>query len=50
MYYVAGQAQLVGPAPSRVVTAFGLAVGPQAVVVMIEPYCCMYKNPGFNPV
>jgi len=43
MYYLAGQAEMTGPAPLRIVKAFGLAVGEQ--VVIVEALCCGYANP-----
>jgi hypothetical protein len=43
MFYLAGRAEMTGPAPSRIVKAFGDAVGDQ--VVIVEPYCCGYANP-----
>jgi hypothetical protein len=47
MYYVAGRAEMTGPAPDRVVKAFGEAVGQQ--VVIVEPYCCGLSNPTEPP-
>jgi hypothetical protein len=47
MLYVAGQAEMTGPAPDRIVKAFGEAVGEP--VVLVEPYCCGLPNPTVPP-
>jgi hypothetical protein len=47
MFYVAGRADMTGPAPPRIVKAFGMAVDDQ--VVIVEAYCCGYANPTLPP-